>query len=57
MDEGAFVLDYITPPGTSLEETDRILNHIEKFLRKPKKSKAIPAEPALALRSLLPSRA
>jgi multidrug efflux pump subunit AcrB len=33
MDEGAFVLDYRTPPGTSLEETNRILNHVEKFLR------------------------
>jgi multidrug efflux pump subunit AcrB len=36
MDEGAFVLDYITPPGTSLEETNRILNHIEQFLRETK---------------------
>ncbi|MCC7153922.1 MAG: efflux RND transporter permease subunit [Bryobacterales bacterium] len=33
MDEGAFVLDYLTPPGTSLEETDRILRHIERFLQ------------------------
>jgi len=33
MDEGAFVLDYIMPPGTSLLETDRVLRHIEKFLR------------------------
>jgi CzcA family heavy metal efflux pump len=33
MDEGAFVLDYIMPPGTSLQETDRVLLHIEKFLR------------------------
>lgn len=33
MDEGAFVLDYRTPPGTSLEETDRILQHVERFLR------------------------
>lgn len=33
MDEGAFVLDYRTPPGTSLEETNRILNHVEQFLR------------------------
>lgn len=33
MDEGAFVLDYRTPPGTSLEETDRMLLHIEQFLR------------------------
>jgi CzcA family heavy metal efflux pump len=33
MDEGAFVLDYIMPPGTSLQETDRVLLHIEQFLR------------------------
>ena len=32
MDEGAFVLDYITPPGTSLEETNRVLLHIEEFI-------------------------
>jgi CzcA family heavy metal efflux pump len=33
MDEGAFVLDYRMPPGTSLAETNRVLNHIEGFLR------------------------
>ena len=33
MDEGAFVLDYIMPSGTSLPETDRVLRHIEQFLR------------------------
>jgi CzcA family heavy metal efflux pump len=33
MDEGAFVLDYLTPPGTSLTESDRILLHVEQFLR------------------------
>lgn len=33
MDEGAFVLDYRTPPGTSLPETDRITGKIEKILR------------------------
>ena len=33
MDEGAFVLDYRMPPGTSLLETDRVLRHIEQFLR------------------------
>jgi len=33
MDEGAFVLDYIMPSGTSLEETNRVLLHIEQFLR------------------------
>lgn len=34
MDEGSIVLDYNTPPGTSLEETDRILNTVEKELAK-----------------------
>ncbi len=28
MDEGAFILDYHTAPGTSLEETDRVLRQI-----------------------------
>ena len=32
-DEGAFVLDYFTPPGTSLEETNRILKHVEQMLK------------------------
>src|SRR4029077_12866178 len=32
-DEGAFVLDYIAPPGSSLEETDRMLKHFEQFLK------------------------
>jgi CzcA family heavy metal efflux pump len=32
LDEGAFVLDYIMPPGTSLEETDRVLKHLERIL-------------------------
>ncbi|MEN3332095.1 MAG: hypothetical protein V7641_1460 [Blastocatellia bacterium] len=32
-DEGAFVLDYFTPPGTSLSETDRILRHVEQMLK------------------------
>jgi multidrug efflux pump subunit AcrB len=34
-DEGAFVLDYFTPPGTSLAETDRILRHVEQMLQEP----------------------
>ncbi|MFI5183249.1 MAG: efflux RND transporter permease subunit, partial [Vicinamibacteria bacterium] len=33
MDEGAFVLDYIAPAGTSLQETNRMLVEIETFLR------------------------
>jgi CzcA family heavy metal efflux pump len=32
-DEGAFVLDYIAPPGSSLEETDRMLRHVEQMLK------------------------
>jgi len=34
MDEGSIVLDYSSPPGTSLEETDRILHEVEKILVK-----------------------
>ena len=34
MDEGSVVLDYSSPPGTSLEETDRILREIEKIIVK-----------------------
>jgi CzcA family heavy metal efflux pump len=33
MDEGGFVLDYFTPPGSSLAESNRILQHIEEILR------------------------
>ena len=33
MDEGAFVLDYRMPAGTSLVETNRVLNHLEQFLQ------------------------
>lgn len=32
MDEGSFVLDYATQPGTSLEETDRVLMQVEKII-------------------------
>ena len=34
MDEGAIVLDYHSPPGTSLEETDRMLRQAEKLIVK-----------------------
>ncbi|HLI64480.1 MAG TPA: efflux RND transporter permease subunit [Terriglobales bacterium] len=33
MDEGGFVLDYITPAGTSLEETNRMISHIGQLIR------------------------
>lgn len=32
MDEGSIVLDYKSPPGTSLDETDRMLNEVEKII-------------------------
>jgi heavy metal efflux system protein len=32
MDEGSIVLDYNSPPGTSLEETNRMLNEVDKIL-------------------------
>ena len=33
MDEGGFILDYIMPPGSSLQETDRVMGHVEQILR------------------------
>jgi CzcA family heavy metal efflux pump len=33
MDEGSIVLDYSSPPGTSLEETDRMLLEAEKIIK------------------------
>jgi len=33
MDEGGFILDYFTPPGSSLAESNRILLHIEDILK------------------------
>jgi CzcA family heavy metal efflux pump len=33
MDEGAFILDYTMPAGSSLAETDLILQHVEKILQ------------------------
>jgi multidrug efflux pump subunit AcrB len=32
-DEGGFVLDYVMPPGSSLQETNRVLRSIEAMLR------------------------
>lgn len=33
MDEGGFILDYLSPPGTSLFETDRLLRRVETILQ------------------------
>ena len=34
MDEGAFVLDYWTPGGTALDETDRMIHQVETLLNR-----------------------
>lgn len=34
MDEGSIVLDYSSPPGTSLDETDKMLQEVEKIIVK-----------------------
>src|SRR6266853_5328006 len=36
MDEGGFILDYFTPPGSSLVESNRILLQVEEILRSTK---------------------
>jgi multidrug efflux pump subunit AcrB len=33
MDEGSVILDYFTPPGTSLTDTDRMLREVEKVIQ------------------------
>ena len=33
MDEGGFILDYVMPAGSSLEETNRVITHVEKIIR------------------------
>jgi multidrug efflux pump subunit AcrB len=32
-DEGGFILDYVMPPGSSLQETNRVMSHLEAILR------------------------
>jgi len=33
MDEGGFICDYIMPAGSSLEETNRVISHVESIIR------------------------
>jgi CzcA family heavy metal efflux pump len=33
MDEGGFIVDYIMPAGSSLEETNRVVSHVERILK------------------------
>ena len=32
-DEGGFIIDYVMPPGSSLQETNRVLSSIDAMLR------------------------
>jgi multidrug efflux pump subunit AcrB len=34
MDEGGFILDYVMPPGSSLQETNRVITHVEEIIKK-----------------------
>ncbi|MGA9567964.1 MAG: efflux RND transporter permease subunit [Candidatus Korobacteraceae bacterium] len=33
MDEGGFIIDYFSPAGSSLQETNRMVSHVEQMLR------------------------
>jgi multidrug efflux pump subunit AcrB len=33
MDEGGFILDFVMPAGSSLEETNRVVSHVERIVR------------------------
>ncbi len=33
LDEGDFTIDYIMPPGSSLQETDRVVGHVEQIVQ------------------------
>jgi len=46
MDEGGFIVDYIMPAGSSLEETNRVLTGVEQILRSTPKWRARRGEPA-----------
>lgn len=49
MDEGGFILDYKSPPGTSLTETDRILRQVEAVIEKTPEVNSYSRRTGLAL--------
>ncbi|MGB6931910.1 MAG: efflux RND transporter permease subunit, partial [Acidobacteriaceae bacterium] len=49
MDEGAFTVDYIMPPGSSLEETDRVVGHVVEIIRSIPEVKATSRRTGLQL--------
>ena len=53
MDEGGFVLDYVTPPGTSLSETDRRLREVERILHEQGEVRATSRRTGLQLGGFL----
>jgi multidrug efflux pump subunit AcrB len=48
MDEGGFILDYRSAPGTALSETDRLLGQVEAIIRSTPEVESIPDVPAPA---------
>jgi len=56
MDEGGFILDYISRPGTSLAETDRLLRQGNPFCRKLPKCRPIRVEPGSSSAAASPKR-
>ena len=44
MDEGAFVIDYYSRPGTSLTETNRMLMHVEQILNQVRSQQLFAAD-------------
>src|SRR5260221_11166382 len=49
MDEGGFILDYFTPPGSSLAESKKILRGMEEILKAPPEVENASARPGLQL--------
>lgn len=49
MDEGGFILDYRSAPGTSLSETDRLLKQVEEILKQTHEVETYSRRTGLAL--------
>ncbi len=49
MDEGALVVDYLMPPGSSLAETNRVVSHMEQILLSMPEVKSIARRTGLQL--------
>ncbi len=49
MDEGGFILDYIMPAGSSLQETDKVVHHLEQILQSTPEVESISRRTGLQL--------